>query len=584
VATDQGPAPPAVASTPKPSSLATDEGPASRAPAARAPGGGRFVAGLTVAVGVVPFVTALVVLRRPRWFPEMDLAMTELLVRDVGTPDAPLIGLVGRIFGLDRRGHHPGPLSFWLLAPVYRLFGSTAWALQVSAAALNVVAIGTAVWIGHRRGGRVAATGIACLVGILALEYGTTSLTQPWNPYIPRLWWVVFLLAAWSVLCGDLVLLPVAVFAGALCVQTHISYVGTVAGVASLVVAALAVARVRRRDDPVAARRIGRWAAWSFALLILLWVPPLVQQFGRSPGNLSVIVDSIVDPVSDPVGMDGGTVATWLAYLDVPALLGYGADEQVFVRDGPIAPGLVLLAAWVVAAVWTARRRLGRDLLALHAVVGAALAAGLVSMSRIQGEPLFWVALWAWGTTLMVVLAVGWTVAASVRRLPSPPWAITATGGRAVLAAPLAAGLVAVTAALTFQAAHTGVDHPDVSHAIGRLAPTAAASLEAYDPTGAGGEPRYVLRWNPNLVAEGLPYGILLELERRGLDVGAISLAGIPYRSRMPEPGTWVVDYVVGDAEIERWRALPGATEVAYDGDPELGPIAIFVSDGTPEA
>jgi hypothetical protein len=251
----------------------------------RSRGGGRLVAGLTFLVGVVPVAAAVVAVRRPRWYPEMDLAMTELLVRDVGSRHPPLVGLIGRIYGLGGRGHHPGPLSFWLLAPVYRLFGSTAWSLQVATAALNVAAMAAAIWIGHRRGGRAGAVGVAGMVAVLELRYGTGTLTQPWNPYIPLLWWFVLLLAVWSVVCTDLAMLPVAVFAGSLCVQTHVSYLGLVAGLAGLVTAALAVQSWRRRGDRGHRRRVGRWVLGSLALLALLWSAPLAQQVRARRGG-----------------------------------------------------------------------------------------------------------------------------------------------------------------------------------------------------------------------------------------------------------------------------------------------------------
>jgi hypothetical protein len=57
--------------------------------------------------------------------PVLDLAMTEFRVRDVGGGDTPLIGLPGRIGVFPDQGSHPGPLSFYLLAPVYRLAGSS---------------------------------------------------------------------------------------------------------------------------------------------------------------------------------------------------------------------------------------------------------------------------------------------------------------------------------------------------------------------------------------------------------------------------------------------------------------------------
>ena len=66
----------------------------------------------------LPLVVAAGALRRPHWYPVLDLAMTELRVRDVGTRYTPLIGLPGRIgTTLAEQGSHPGPLSFYLLAP-----------------------------------------------------------------------------------------------------------------------------------------------------------------------------------------------------------------------------------------------------------------------------------------------------------------------------------------------------------------------------------------------------------------------------------------------------------------------------------
>src|SRR4029453_1011892 len=61
------------------------------------------------------------------------------------------------------------------------------------------------------------------------------------NPYFPLFWWLVFLLAAWSVLCDDLAMLPVAAFAGSYCLQAHNSYLGLVGGVAAALVVVLAV-------------------------------------------------------------------------------------------------------------------------------------------------------------------------------------------------------------------------------------------------------------------------------------------------------------------------------------------------------
>jgi hypothetical protein len=167
--------------------------------------------------------------------------MTELRVRDVPTRHPPMVGLAGRLHADGVQGSHPGPLSFWLLWPVYRLFGSSGWALQVATAVLNTVAVGVALWLGRRRAGLPGLLGLGAGLALLAHGLGIDRLTEPWNPYMPVPWWVVFLLAAWSVLCDDMLLLPVAVFTGSFCAQTHMPYVGSVGGILAFLAMVIAV-------------------------------------------------------------------------------------------------------------------------------------------------------------------------------------------------------------------------------------------------------------------------------------------------------------------------------------------------------
>src|SRR3954471_3344388 len=104
---------------------------------------------IVVAVAVilaVPFIMTLAVLHTPRWYPLLDLAQTEMRVRDVFSVHTPLIGLPGRIGPPGHQGSHPGPLSFYALWPFYRLFGARAWALQAASASLHLVAAVVALW------------------------------------------------------------------------------------------------------------------------------------------------------------------------------------------------------------------------------------------------------------------------------------------------------------------------------------------------------------------------------------------------------------------------------------------------------
>src|SRR5262249_44048891 len=77
-----------------------------------------------------PLMVTVGVLHDPRWYPLLDLAQTEMRVRDVFSAHSPLIGLPGRLGTFAHQGSHPGPLSFYALWPFYRLFGASAWALQ----------------------------------------------------------------------------------------------------------------------------------------------------------------------------------------------------------------------------------------------------------------------------------------------------------------------------------------------------------------------------------------------------------------------------------------------------------------------
>ncbi len=132
----------------------------------------------------VPFVVAVVVLRDPHWYADQDFALNELRVRDVLAGDPPLIGMSGRLVHDGARGSHPGPLGFWLMAPVYWVFGRSSWALQVAAAALGLAAVGAAVALGARRAGEwgaVAATaGMAGLLFAYGPERWATRGTRSW--------------------------------------------------------------------------------------------------------------------------------------------------------------------------------------------------------------------------------------------------------------------------------------------------------------------------------------------------------------------------------------------------------------------
>jgi len=525
-----------------------------------------LVLGLT-AVLAVPLVVTLVALSGPHWYPLLDLAQTEMRVRDVGTRDSPLIGLVGRINAYGRAGSHPGPLSFWALAPIYRLFGAESFGLLVGVVILNVTAIGLSLWVAARQGGARLILVVAAVVALLLHAYGTNTLTEPWNPYMPVLWWFLAVLALWAVLCDDLAMLPVAVFAASFCMQTHVSYLGLIGGLVLLALVALAIRLVRVWGDRPARGRLLRWTGLALGLGVVLWLPPLLDQIANEPGNGLIVARNFAEPDTDPVGVSTA-LEVFGTHLDPWRFL--HTDDKV--RSGSTVPALLLLAAWLASVGVTrwGRRRHGSDdpgaaehdrLLRLHALVGVVLVLGLVTISRIFGDVWFYLTLWAWAVTALVLVSVTWSVVLALPRGPSR----SARWATALALSALVAVLVGWTAQFTADGATAEVARQPLTALVGALAGPVDDALAAGEVPGTGPDSRYLVTWgDPNdLGAAG--WGLLDELERRGYDVGVIEFhgPGAPHRVLPADEADAEVHLAVG-ADMDTYENRPGFERVAY--------------------
>jgi hypothetical protein len=526
------------------------------------------VVGAVFALVGLPLVVAAGALRRPQWYPVLDLAMTELRLRDVGTSQTPLIGLPGRIGPtLAEQGSHPGPLSFYLLAPLYRVLGSSSWAMQAATVVLDLVAIGAALAISARRGGVRLVIAVGAFLALLMSGYGLTVLTQPWNPYLPLLWWVVLLLAVWSVACDDLSMLPVAVFAASLCAQTHVPYLALALGLGAVTLLTMGLAWRRAAPGSPDRQRMARWGVASLALGAVLWVPPLVDQAIHDPGNLRAIVDHVATPSEEPVGLGRG-VELALLHLDVSefitrdpgsdgSLVGASSDP-----DGSIVPGIAVVAVWVLAAA--ASLRLGsRTLVRLHLVVAAGLVLGVVAIARIFGKEWFYLMLWAWGVAGLLLLAVGWTALVVVTSRLPPPRRRRATD---LATAALLAVTVVGSVALTAGAVDVDAPEPHLSSTLGHVVSPTVAALERGDGAATGRDGHYVVMWSDSFYFGSQGYGLVSELERAGFDVGTPGTWHVPitdHRVIEPADATAAIHFATGDF-VSRWRAVPDAFEVAY--------------------
>ncbi len=503
----------------------------------------RLLVGLAILAPAVPLVAALLARRSPVWVPDLDLALTELRVRDVGGPHTPLIGLPGRIGTLERPGSHPGPISFYLLAPGYRLLGSSSGSLQAATVMLHLTGAALTVGLVARRAGLRAACVTSALLVALVTALGPNVFTEPWNPHLPLLWWSTFLVAAWIALSGDATSLPVLALAGALCAQTHVPYLAPV-GVITVVSVVVCLGWPERA-------RAWRWTAAALVLALVAWAPPLLDQLRHDPGNLGVIVEHAQDPPSSPVGWGEGTRLA-LERLDLVQAGRAVTDPGLLTRqDAPGASslrGAALLAAAAVVGV-VRLRRAPREERALVGLAGLGATLLVVSVARIPGFP--WTYLMLWGWTIALLLAWG-TVSAVVRlaRVRIEGW----TRPAAALAASVALLLLAWGGRAGSQAELT---NPVVSRAVRALVPDVIGEVARDD--------RYVVTWQDAVHLGGNGYGMYLELERRDRDVLVAPSLAAGFGQHRAAGGERVDGQLVvaSGAAIADWDAEPDARRIA---------------------
>ena len=507
----------------------------------------------------VPFGVALAVLAGADWSPVLDLAMTEFRVRDVFGAHTPLIGLPGRIGTFPDQGSHPGPLSFYLVAPVYRLLGSTAYGMLAAAAAVNVGAAWATIWIARRRGGPRLILGVGAVVMVAMAWWGASVLTQPWNPYLPLVSFIVVMLSAWGVLDGDHVLLVPLVAASTLCAQTHVPYL-----LLCIALCAMAFGAVAWRWWQ--ARAIDRAQLRSVAMAVclgaVLWLPVFVDEVRRTPGNITMLRRHFLSPPEPPVGFSVG-VKTVLAHFDiahvVTASLGRGdyfIDNLDDLGGGRWVVGALVLLVWAVAGV-ASLRLVDRRIARLHLVVAVGAAIAFFSTARIFGKVWYYLTLWSWSIALLAVAATIWTAVAwweagRRRRVPV---------GRAGIVVMVLAGAVFVVDAVT-------VEPPEdrLSQGLNAIVGPTADALARGDGAADGPDGTYAVIWDDAYYFGSQGYGLISELERRGFTARAYDTFRVPVTpQRITDPANATAEVaLVTGVNIADWRTRPGVVEVAY--------------------
>jgi len=204
----------------------------------------RWAMPAAVALALVPLVASAVALIArvgDDYLPSADQAWIELQVRDIGRRSV-LLGPYSR-FGW----FHPGPILYYLLWLPYRITGSSSLSLCFAALSVNAAALVGIALVAKRRGGLPLVLLTLFLTGLLMSSLGAQFFRDVWNPSITILPFVLLVLLAWSISCGEAWALPVGAGVGTFLVQTHVSYGLTTVTVLAAGLVGAAITRWRRR-------------------------------------------------------------------------------------------------------------------------------------------------------------------------------------------------------------------------------------------------------------------------------------------------------------------------------------------------
>jgi hypothetical protein len=407
----------------------------------------RWLIACAALVVAAPVVAALIRALGADYVVSGDQAIVAARAYDVFTSRFPLVGgFSTATYIVDEPTYHPGPLLFWLLALPARL--SWTAALPVVMAAVNVASATGVLAIARRRGGDglMLATGVALVLAFGSLR--SDALRDVWNPAAAVIPFTLLIFLCWSLACGELRLLPLAVLVASFTIHCHLAY-----AIPSLLVLAVGLTGLLVRRQPGA----GRWWVAGGVVALLCWSGPLIDQglalagSDDDHGNLGTLVDAGTAG-EESLGSVAGAHAVERALGVSPWWLHGPQSPLSRVADVVLGPPVInwataaaLLAALAVLLVIGARRR-RVDVVAACAVALVLCVALYLLTASYPKDPARlasygYTSWWAAPAGMFAFLTAGWSAATLLLRGRAPAAPRGAFG---------AAGLVAILAAAVF--------------------------------------------------------------------------------------------------------------------------------------
>ena len=484
-----------------------------------------------------------------RFVPDGDLALLELGTFQAAR-GAQLLGPYSR-FGW----HHPGPVLFYLMVPLYLLSGQDSLSLQWSSLLIALACSGAMLVASYRSNLSPVFYSTAVLLPVQIASLGLVVYLNPWNPFVTVLPFALMLMLCAGVCSGQARFVPVVVFLASFLVQTHISYVPLVAAMlgATLVICALPPLRDVLGLAGSRCSLSRQWLLTSLAIAAAMWLLPLLEQLTTTPGNFSRLYEFYSTNREGPHKlfesfellsreMPGPLL---LAFRLAGVPLHTGGSSLAYVTLA-LLQGLLVHLAWYQAV----RARLGcRAALCTLGALGFWV--GLWATTRIIGALEFYLVMWASGLGL-----VQWIGIASVlvprlaSKLEERPW---------LLPLAVACGVAAIVLTLGVSMPQTRVGftrEPSVRYEF-----LASQARRYWD--GRPGRPLLVRIHHP---AWPVAAAVILDLVKQGVPVSVDESWAAMFGSQLTSQGEEVTLLLIASkAHVATMPALPRSDTVAED-------------------
>ena len=373
--------------------------------AAEAPAPGRrsrLAIGLVVALVVCPVVVGGVSLVGDTWLPVNDWSHMVFRTSQVGTGDTPLVGPYS-----VHSWAHPGPLIFWIAAPLYRLTGGDARSLLWMAGVVNCASIVALAAVAWRRGRWPLLLGAMTLAALLVHGLGPEIVDDLWNPYAPLLPFLLTVFLVWDAALGRRRALVEAILPASFAAQSHVAFVPLV--VLLVVWFAGWHAFSRRYGPPVGP--IASKKQWSYGLLAVgvLWIGPLLDTV-LDLHNPFAVARTLAGHRRPRVGLvDGASIVGRYVRPDGPWVGGAKPESWGgIIGSGPV-PLLVALAL-LTACLVVGRRRGWPDVAALASLSLVLTLGAVQAASRVVLPAIAYLVEWLSVIGALVWFTVGWTL------------------------------------------------------------------------------------------------------------------------------------------------------------------------------